>query len=127
MTLYATGDRVVQHQGVRGGAGVGRWGADLNHDRQEGEVHTLQHRITLDLVAQGQQCPHVQLITQVEVGDGACCNHALHHCAFVAPQRHNGGARMQLLLLCCLLSQQQHASEYPANKAAGMDMRIKGQ
>ena len=93
--------------GERGGGG----GADLDHDRQEGEVHPLQHRVTLDLVAQGQKRPHVQLVAQMEVGDGASRNHALHHCTLVAPQGHNGGAGMQLLLLCCLLSQQQYASK----------------
>ena len=98
----------------------GGGGSDLDHDRQEGEMHPLQHRVTLDLVAQSQECLHVQLVTQVEVGDGACSHHALHHGTLVAPQGHNGGARMKLRLLCCLLSQQQHAS---ASKAV-VDMRI---
>ena len=129
LLLVQTGGRKgwwwgLSRRGWGGGevSGGGR-GADLDHDRQEGEVHSLKHRVALDLVAQRQQCSHVQLITQVEVGDGARGNHAVHHGPLVAPQRHNGGSRMQRLLLCCLLGQQ--ASNHRASKGATMDMGLR--
>ena len=86
-------------------------------------MHSLKHRVALDLVAQRQQCSHVQLITQVEVGDGARGNHAVYHGPLVPPQRHNGGSRMQHLLPCCLLGQQ--ASDQRASKGATMDMGLR--